>query len=329
MTDWKLPFRRYTGDELFILDEEKKEPIVEGILMHNDYTLLVAKEKVGKSILALQLGCSISSGHPFLDTFAVSKPQRVWYFATEGKDEDTKERIINMSKKVPIDKDKFLLICSAGFRFNSTSGEKYVRYLLTEYKEVLPRVIIVDALYMAIEGSLKDDEAVNSFNYSLRRFAEVCDAAVVIVHHSRRPVILDGKIASMGDDDIYGSAFLKASVDHCFYMALIQGGTNRSLKCSTQRSGNIVEDMTLELHEPSPLYFSIADTYYEHREGIKQLLERTPGGLTIKGLMKKSTHSRATIYRILNSFEDGVIKTQTRPVIYLLKNAGGAASGCV
>lgn len=321
----KLPFRVYRNNELLTIDKDKEIPIVEDILFENDYTMLIAKEKVGKSLLAMQLACSITSGEPFLDTFNVPKPQNVWYFATEGKDWDFKKRLINMSKGVKLDTSRLMGICSAGFRFNTPMGRDYVSYLITRNHDMLPKVIIIDALYMAIKGSLKDDEAVNQFNYEIRKFAEVCDAAVMIVHHSRRPVIIEGKLADMGDDDVYGSAFLKATVDHCFYMSKTgkRGEEKRFLKCSTQRSGNIAEDMELYLHEPSPLFLEIVDKHQEHKHQVETLLKayKGVGGIGVKDLMKKSGQSRATVYRVLKLIPS-VVVTKTRPALYYLNGNG-------
>ena len=71
--------------------------------------MLIAKEKIGKSILAMQMGCNISSGTPFLDLFDVPYAMPVWYFAAEGKDRDMKQRLFNMSKAVTVNKDNFFV----------------------------------------------------------------------------------------------------------------------------------------------------------------------------------------------------------------------------
>ncbi len=313
-------FRVYEGDDLFKLSEEKKVPIVEDMIFENDYILLVAKEKVGKSILAMQLACNISSGTPFLDVFKVPVPRRVWYFATEGKDEDMKQRLVNMAMKIKVNKHNLKLICSAGFKFNSRIGVQDLNYLLKTYSSELPKVIIIDALYMAINGSLKDDRDVNEFTYRVRQFAEACDAAVLIIHHSRRPVVYEGKSTeSYSDDDIYGSAFLKASVDHCFYMGKIFGTDKKFLKCDTQRSGNIAEKIELRLNEPTPLYFEAVGIHGDYKHRVVHLLKNHPKGLTIKQMVKLSSLTRPTVYRTLEKMEEMIKKTRTRPVIYTLK----------
>ena len=314
-----IPFRVYEGKALLEVDEERTRPIVQDFLFEHDYVLLVAKEKMGKSLLGLQLACNLSSGTPFLDALEIHQPNKVWYIAAEGKDNDIKDRLIRMSKKIPINVDNFKLICIAGFRLNTREGIEGMNQLIDVNKDRLPRVIIIDPLYMAIKGSIKDDFVVNDFTYTVRRFAEVCDAAVIVIHHSRRPIRLaNGTIINDGDDEIFGSAFLKASVDHIFYMGRVSNTDRIFLKCDTQRSGAIIETMELKLHEPEPLYFEEV----EHREGLseqiaKVLLEH-PQGLSIKQLTKLVGVSKVSIYVNLK-YIDRLKKTNTRPVIYYLK----------
>ena len=321
MDNIKLPLRRYTGNDLLTLRADKQEPIIEGILFPNDYVLLISEPKIGKSILALQLAASISSGAPFLNTFKIPKSYRVWYFATEGKDEDIKKRLIEIKKMTPLNTDNFVLFCAAGFRFNTAIGRNGIQQLLGHYKTELPKVIIVDALYLAIQGTLKDDGVVNEFNYTIRQFAEKCDAAVIIVHHTKKSTIVDGRFikAEKKIEEIFGSIFLPASADHIFHMGYNNKTELHSLVCESQRSGEIAESIVLKMKEPSPLGFEHILEEKGETNSIMEFLRVNTQGLTIKELMKKTHSSRATIYRWLGTIETEVEKVSQYPVIYRLR----------
>jgi len=314
--DFKIQFRVYEGDNLLQISEEKTHPLIQDFLYENDYVLLVAKEKIGKSILALQLACNLSSGTPFLDTLEITKPVKVWYFATEGKDNDIKQRLVNMTKVIPMNKNNFKLICSAGLRINTPEDYGGMTSLLKRYKDELPKVIIIDPLYMAVKGSLKDDNVINDFTHIMRRVAEACDASILIIHHSKRPFrMTDGSIMTLGDDEIFGSAFLKASVDHVFYMGNMTHTLHKFLKCETQRSGNIIDTMELRLHELSPLYFEQIETSKDELiKGIEELLMKHKT-LTVPQLAKYLDVSRVSIYTNIKKIK-GIHKTNTRPVLY-------------
>lgn len=317
----KLPFRIYEGEGLLKLSAHKAKPIVQDILYENDKVLLVAKEKVGKSILALQLACSISSATPFLGMFEVPKAHNVWYFATEGKDEDIQERLIRMNKKVPCNKKNLKLFCSNRFKFNQLNSERIIHQMLEEYKPSLPKVVIIDALYKSVAGSTIKDDVCSNFFDKVDIFVEKCDAAVFILHHAHRPIRLEGRIIDEGDDSTFGSYVLKAEPDHIFYMGYVTG-TNKNkrfLKCETQRSGTIAEHLMLRLEEPDPLFFDIIRPDEESTDRVVGLLQSIRSGLTVHQIMSKTGMSRSTVYFAIGQLGNSIVKDDNeRPSKYLL-----------
>lgn len=319
-----IPLRIYTGDELFELNKEKAEPLIQDVLFENDYIMITAPPKMGKTILALQMACSLSKGSPFLDTFEVPKAQMVWYFATEGKDEDIKDRIQRISKMTGINKDNFILICSAGLQFNTLRGRRYVDVLLDKYKDRLPKVIFIDALYRAIKGSLKEDEPVNEFHNTVGTFSERCDASTILIHHSNRPLRLpDGTLAEQNEDSTYGSQFFLAGVDHQFFLEKWKKEPNskdKFLQCSQyQRSGHIISNLRLRLSQPNPLGFKIISTHMEERVKIIDVLKTDK--LTIDDIIRKTEIGRSIIYLVMKDLlqENRVGKEGTKTKFYYLK----------
>ena len=319
-----IPLRIYTGDELFELNKEKAEPLIQDVLFENDYIMITAPPKMGKTILALQMACSLSIGSPFLGTFEIPKAQMVWYFATEGKDEDIKDRIQRISRITGINKDNFVLICSAGLQFNTLQGRKYVEILLDKYKDRLPKVIFIDALYRAIKGSLKQDDVVNEFHNALGMFSERCDAATVLIHHTSRPLkLLDGTLSPQSEESTYGSQFLLAGVDHQFFLAKWKKESNskdRFLQCDQlQRSGHIIDSLRLRLSQPDPLGFSIISIHMEERVKIMDALKE--GKMTVDDIIRKTGIGRSTIYLVMKDLVDeGKVKKEgTKTKFYFLK----------
>lgn len=313
--------RGYTGKDLMTLYEYKINPLVEGLLFENDYVIIAAPPKVGKSIFVQQLTCSLSCGEPFLGTFDVPKPVNVWYFATEGKDEDTKGRLIRMSHAIPLDPDHIFLFCSAGLRFNTAFGIKLLEGIEQQWGEKYPpKVIIIDALYRAVKGSIKDDDVVNEFHQIVGALADKYDAAVVIVHHMKKPVFFEGgNRQERSDDDVYGSTFLKASVDQMYWLDKCdKNPKDIILKCDTQRSGNAIEGLRLTLVEPDPLYFKITSLYQDEMHRITTVLTGHKKGLTIDQLLKATSLKRSILYLGLKELDDlgKIEKSNTRPVLY-------------
>jgi len=289
-----------TGKDILTLSDEASNPLIEDFLFEKDYVLLVAEEKAGKTIFAQQIACCLTSGTPFLGSLEVPKPVDVWYFATEGKEDDLKDRFIRMSKGVDLNPDRLKLIPSR-FRFNTREGRECLRALVNRYQDCLPKVIIVDALYRAVKGSIKEDEVVNDFHHIMGTLSHECDAAVILVHHFRKPTRDDtGTYVNRSDDDTFGSAFLKAAVDHCFWLEKCRKDSkDRILRCDTQRSGNIVDNMRLKLIQPDPLYFEAVSSMLEEKHKILTLMSAYKEGLSVSDIEFRSKIARTTIYRTL------------------------------
>lgn len=319
----RAALRGYTGKDLLTLTTEKAKPLVEGFLFENDYVMLVAPPKIGKSILMQQLACALSCGEPFLDTFEVPKPVNVWYFATEGKDEDTKDRLIRMSHARPLDPNRLFLFCSAGLRFNTPLGISLLGTIEKQWGETHPpKVIIIDALYRAVKGSIKDDDVVNEFHQILGAMADKYDSAVIIVHHMKKPVYDEsGNKRSRSDDDTFGSIFLTASVDQLYWLDRCEKDPEKKdiiLKCDTQRSNNAIDTLRLTLVEPDPLYYKITSMYKDEMHRITTVLSGHKAGMNVDQLMKATGLKRSIMYLGLKELDDlgKVVKTNTRPVIY-------------
>ena len=69
----------------------KKDIIVNNLMKSKGVYLLVSNPKVGKSMLALQLSCSVCNGTPFLG-YKVN-PSPVLYVTTESDEGQLKERL--------------------------------------------------------------------------------------------------------------------------------------------------------------------------------------------------------------------------------------------
>lgn len=325
----KSPYREYVGDEIITLSEHKEEPIVESILFENDYSMLIAEAKNGKTIFCQQLACNITSGTPFLGIFDVPRALPVWYIATEGKDEDLKDRFIRISKAVELNTDNLVLICSSSFRFNTVSGQRYIEELLEKHKDRLPKVIIIDALYRALKGDLNSNKDVNEFHNVVGKLADACDASVLIVHHMTKPQRnKDGDYQQRSDNDAYGSAFLMASVDQCYWLEKwykTEDKLDRILRCDTQRGGDKIDSIRLRLIEPDPLYFVVVSKHDEEMKMIRNVLKHKNEGLNFNQLMIKCKIRKSTLYYALSDlvkYENIEKFGRGKYKMYRLKNQG-------
>lgn len=301
-------FRTYTGAEILEIPEETYIPIINNILYKNDMVGIIGKYKSNKSVLAMQMACAITSGKPFLDTFTVPEAKNVWFFATEGKDNELKDRFLRMSNMIPVDFDKLVLICSTQLKFNTKMGINTIEKLLERYHDKLPNAIFIDSMYSGFKGTLISDEAMNEFLTRIRFLAEQCnDAACTITHHfNKESKDKDGKVIVQNSTNSYGSVFFMGQADHCFTIERCKKEEReRIIKCNSadQRSGNIIEKMRVKFNEPDPLYLELCSMHKEEEEKIKTLLMDNPRGMTNKEIMAKMKIKKSLYYAVINEME--------------------------
>jgi hypothetical protein len=297
------PFEFIKGEDIFTIVGEGRVSLVENILHKKDYVLFSAEQKTGKTVFLQQLAMSMSVGKPFMDVFAVPKPLKVAYIATEGKLEDLQDRFIRMREKVDYDPDNLLLIKSK-CKFNGKGAEAYMQFLVA-YMEGLdfhPDVIIIDPIYNAIIGSLTNDDVVNQFNTCVFSLMNHFDCSVMAAHHLKK-VLKDanGKEFSRSDNDVFGSMFLSAAVDHVFRLEKYKKGGPKDLilHCDTQRSGDIIEKFRMKMIEPNPLYLKYMDVNIENKNKLIKVIQSSSTGLSAPDIIERSKMSKSSVYPLL------------------------------
>ena len=299
------------GEDIKNIPEDKNNFLIDGILRQRDYILLIAEEKIGKTILAQQMCCSLSSGTPFLGVYDVLKPSKVWYISTEGRKEDLQDRFVRMSEKIPTNFDNICFI-STLFRFNTDDGVKEIDKITELLEDHIPDLVIIDALYMAVEGSLKDDNVINDINFTLAQLSDKLQCAIMVVHHMKKASKdKEGNEFSRTDRDSFGSAFLAANVDHIFWLdKWIRDKDcklDRVLRCNTQRSGHIVDGIRIRLHQPTPLYFGIVSKTTEYKNKIVNLLHTNKNGFNVGDIEFRTRINRNMVYQSLRELVDDKI----------------------
>ena len=74
MVNGAVLYRPLTLRELYSFEIPRREWVVDEILPRGSLTLLAAREKAGKSLLAVDLCCSVAAGEPFLDRAVTPGP---------------------------------------------------------------------------------------------------------------------------------------------------------------------------------------------------------------------------------------------------------------
>jgi predicted ATP-dependent serine protease len=208
---------------------------VDGRVPEGGVTLLVAREKCGKSSLGLAMARSVARGEEFLG--ASTKRGRVLYAAFEGSRQGWAERIDALGFKPS---DEFL------FRLGNPP-EDYARWTTRTLSELKPGLLVIDVLARCTKAD--DLSTYGIATQVMQPFIAAArnhNCSIMLLHHARKGIQGESE-QEMGLDDVSGSTALAASADTVMLMKRDKDGT-RYLR-TFQRDG---EDM-----EPSPLHFNV------------------------------------------------------------------------
>jgi len=248
---------KYLGETFLDLEIKGSEPLIEEILFERDNSILLGREKAGKSIMALQMMCHLTSGEPFLGRYKVPKQINVAYVQGEGKLANTQANLKNMTRSIHLDKPRFCLFYYPSLALDTDEGITELRLQIESWKK--PDLIILDPLYMLMQGDLLSSTDAKRFVSNLRTLADHFQSTNLLVHHGHRPKRNnDGSILNEGDESIFGSFVWKAYPDHILNLERVSGNKfQRKLSCDTQRMGNLIDSIDITFIEPTPLYFEL------------------------------------------------------------------------
>jgi len=245
-----------TFNELMSLPTQENNYLIENLLWERQVVILLAREKVGKSVLSKHMACSLSSGEPFLNTFHVKRPLRVLYIQLEGDMYETNDRLKRMKMGVKVNPDNFFFMFKPRIYLDI---EVEMMRLCAEIDEmdVRPDVIFIDPLYTAIKGSISKDDVASSLIGNLRLMQQRYRCSMMLVHHAHKPIRhKEGFFIDEGDDAIMGSSYLKNFANHVILLTKDKHGV-RTMGCTTQRNGDVFKDIKLEMIQPEPLMFKL------------------------------------------------------------------------
>lgn len=285
-----------------------KQPVVDGILYERDLTVISAHPGVGKSILALQLACNLTTGTPFLDTYDIPRPMNVLYGQTEGDRAETMNRIKHISKAVKFDQDRFFHFNSPGLALNTDEG-------FQAFSDNIQRpgikydVMIIDPLYTTVKGTLSSDEVATDWFRNVRRIRFQHNCAILVLHHEGKEMVTQkGQKISKETTDVFGSTFWAAMFNVNYKLTFNKSAQVYTLATGKKRGGDekSVGDIQIRMLQPSPLSYVInLDNLSSTSQMLEQIIRSNPRKMYRKAeLQELIGKSKATIWRAVKELAD-------------------------
>lgn len=256
----------YESADLMAMEIYRDPWLIPGVLTRADKIVIFAEPGLGKSILVQQLASCVTSGASFLGhTPSESWPDsRVLFIAGEGDLVELQGRGQRMARALPVEAGRLYYWPTPLYPMNTRDG---LQQLLTFAEAIVPTLIIFDPIYSLFAGSMNSDEAAGDFLRNMNRVQSLTGAAVILTHHTHRPVKADGGGFMDEEDSYFGSMLWKAWARQMW--AMRKDGTQRhEVEVRITKDRNNINAMgtkkklRMMMIEPTPLMF------VERRKGI-------------------------------------------------------------
>jgi len=169
---------------------------IDSLVPAGTLTLLIGKDKIGKTLFAMEMIRAVRSGTPFLGQFPAAQGEVIALFL----DDPTglvRERLV---ERLGLSDDG--LAVATHLDADTDHPPRLLDALANEAAARRPALIIVDALYVLLKGreQLQQAGEMVPLMRRLDRIAEESGAAVVLIHHPRK-----------SDEEAAGSFVIRAS----------------------------------------------------------------------------------------------------------------------
>lgn len=213
-------------------EPEYPDPLIGGGLLYAEGKAIVyGRYKVGKSMLAMNIGLSIADGQPILGfpttplgasvlylqlempkVLLHKRQKKLWSGWRQGED-------LEVMTKQPIHywTEPFL-------KLNRPDGLAVLERRMAEFK---PTVLIIDPIYKIMQGGIRDSDQVGALLDSLDKMIANHNCAVILVGHTRKSAFEEE--TEWGSDDLIGSVLFSAWADTIIKVAKKGGQANRDI----------------------------------------------------------------------------------------------------
>lgn len=223
-----------------------RQALAEDLFYERTATMISADPGAGKSTVITQAVLQLTSGQPVFGYFHVPRPRSVYYLQLEGDPDETLERIACMENTVTVDYNRLRWDCPTILNcMDNTSILETVQRI--NAWERVPDLIVVDPIYMAVAGDLKEGAVSSALVHFSERLKRTFHCAVVLIHHTHRERYSSGDGSRIQENDpYYGSQWLKAHIDVGYHLRALDGHAGVELVCKKSRGGEVQKHITLE-----------------------------------------------------------------------------------
>jgi hypothetical protein len=170
--------------DLLALEAPEPSTLIEGLIPSTGATLFFAAPKAGKSVVSVQLGIAVASGHALFDYYRTRETGPVLMIPQDDPAGAVSVTQIIRRSPVPVDNIPFHVVPRVQYTF----GDPFIEWLEAEIRRLSVRLCILDS-YTSLRGPRSSNDFVKAEQTDLTMLDELGkrnNCAVVVIHHSSR-----------------------------------------------------------------------------------------------------------------------------------------------
>lgn len=322
-----LPFVSYSS--FLAMRMEKPKWMIEGIWTSSSHGIIGGEPKTQKTTLALAMGMSVASGHPFLGEYPVHTSGPVLMVQEENSAWTIQDRMrklaafygliskheIHKSPASPgelapqtLDLDfpseyPFYVLNNYGF---DLSSDDHRDLLVSSVENIAPVLILLDPLYMMIGGANyeKGPELIPYLKW-LMKLQQQSGASIAVLHHMGKAS--ENTSMRRAGQKLLGSALFHGWVDSAFYTTKLDSTTEDRVRVRIEPEFRSMAprgaiELDLWLGKPGDLEMGAE---LRTRTTIQRILDlvRSRPGITVNQIADEVERDRRTVLSMVRGTE--------------------------
>jgi RecA-family ATPase len=276
-----------------------QEAIVEGLIFKDTINIFYSEPACGKSVIAVNMLASMSSGSNVFGHFPMKRPVKCSYLQLEGSRDEQLGRFKEMMNEIKVNLE---YICWHDSPI-SVENLHFQQEMFTELKEFAPEVIFIDSFYCLTSKGLSTEEGFLSVRQLVKQIKDLTGATIIILHHSAKPQYEAGKVVKK-DDPFLGSQYLKAFADFMAHLKRDDQGRVIMKTTKAQRNNEGVKQIVLSFNKVNWTVTAIPDETCKSAVGdiidyLKSAFKKNQD-VTYDNIVKNTSYTKRHIRRLKN-----------------------------
>jgi hypothetical protein len=253
----------------------------------------------------MHLICNLTSGTPFLETYAIDKPQKVLLVQTEGDRGETLERISKIKNTLPLNTANWCHMNWDGLCLNTPEGFREFLLIIRKCPFKFD-VLILDPLYTTVKGSLSDDDVATDWIRNMRGIRKLYDCAIIILSHEAKDSFDNrGNLIEKSTENLFGSNFWLAFANQNFKLREFtseRGEKELRLVRGKNRNNKIVDLIEMKLISTDTMIRLVNKNDIADETSFKVIktIELSDVPVSTNTIVKTTGIPQATVYRVLD-----------------------------